>query len=87
MVRNCFLTVVLVLSTMAGTVTARDYNILSYGAKADTTVLSTQALQQAIDDSRKLRCGATCRQKAFGRKIKMVLLELLSAVTTCVYDT
>ena len=30
--------------------TAADYNIVSYGAKSDTTVLSTQALQQAIDD-------------------------------------
>ncbi|MBQ8990010.1 MAG: glycoside hydrolase [Prevotella sp.] len=27
-----------------------DYNILNYGAKSDTTVLSTHALQQAIDD-------------------------------------
>ena len=32
------------------TAAAADYNILSYGAKSDTTVLSTQALQQAIDD-------------------------------------
>lgn len=29
---------------------ATDYNILDYGAMADTTVLSTKALQQAIDD-------------------------------------
>lgn len=29
---------------------AADYNILDYGAMADTTVLSTKALQQAIDD-------------------------------------
>ena len=28
---------------------AADYNILSYGAKNDTTVLSTEAIQQAID--------------------------------------
>ena len=27
-----------------------DYNILNYGAKSDTTVLSTHALQHAIDD-------------------------------------
>ena len=29
---------------------AKDYNIVSYGAKNDTTILSTAALQQAIDD-------------------------------------
>ena len=28
---------------------AADFNIKSYGAKNDTTVLSTHALQQAID--------------------------------------
>ncbi len=28
---------------------ATDYNILDYGAKADTTVLSTQAVQRAVD--------------------------------------
>ena len=38
------------LSTLlAMTAVARDYNIVDYGAKSDTTVLSTQALQQAID--------------------------------------
>lgn len=35
---------------LAGSVEARDYNIVDYGARADTTVLSTKALQQAIDD-------------------------------------
>ena len=29
---------------------AADYNIVNYGAKSDTTVLSTVAIQQAIDD-------------------------------------
>lgn len=29
---------------------AKDYNIVDYGAKSDSTVLSTSALQQAIDD-------------------------------------
>ena len=29
---------------------AADYNILSYGAKNDTTVLSTAAVQQAIEE-------------------------------------
>ena len=36
---------------------ARDYNIVDYGAKADTTVLSTTALQQAIDDCSKAGGG------------------------------
>ena len=31
------------------TVSAKDYNIVAYGAKSDTTVLSTGAIQQAID--------------------------------------
>ena len=32
------------------TVKAKDYNIIDYGAKSDTTILSTTALQNAIDD-------------------------------------
>ncbi len=39
---------------------ARDYNICDYGAKSDTTVLSTKALQQAIDQ---------CSQTGGGRVI------------------
>lgn len=34
------------------TARAKDYNIVEYGAKNDTTVLSTAALQSAIDDCR-----------------------------------
>ena len=34
---------------------AKDYNIVDYGAKNDTTVLSTKAIQQAID-----ACSAAC---------------------------
>ena len=45
----------LVLSIL--TATARDYNVVDYGAKADTTVLSTKALQQAIDDCAKAGGG------------------------------
>ena len=41
---------VAVLMMAALTVHAKDYNIVDYGAKSDTTVLSTSALQQAIDD-------------------------------------
>ena len=36
---------------------ASDYNIVSYGAKSDTTVLSTMAIQRAIDDCSKARGG------------------------------
>ena len=39
---------------------AKDYNIVDYGAKNDTTVLSTQALQRAIDD---------CSQAGGGRVV------------------
>ena len=35
---------------MSATALARDYNIMDYGARQDTTVLSTEALQRAIDD-------------------------------------
>ena len=47
----------LILSMSAGKAEARDYNIVTYGAKADTTVLSTKALQQAIDDCAKAGGG------------------------------
>ena len=47
----------LVLALSALNVQAADYNILSYGAKSDTTVLSTQALQQAIDACHKAGGG------------------------------
>ena len=42
---------------MASVVRAADYNIVSYGAKNDTTVLSTKAVQQAIDDCSKAGGG------------------------------
>ena len=42
------------------TARAADYNIVAYGAKADTTVLSTEALQRAIDD---------CSQSGGGRVV------------------
>ena len=48
---------VLTLSMLSATVDARDYDITAYGAKSDTTVLSTQALQQAIDDCSKAGGG------------------------------
>lgn len=32
------------------TLSAKEYNITSYGAKSDTTILSTRAIQAAIDD-------------------------------------
>jgi len=40
--------------------TAADYNVVDYGAKCDTTVLSTKALQQAID---------ACSQAGGGRVV------------------
>ncbi len=46
-----FLTILGLLGTMS--LQARDYNILDYGAKSDTTVLCTAALQWCID-----RCSA-----------------------------
>ena len=55
--RKNFLMATLVLSIWAGKAEARDYNIVAYGAKADTTVLSTKALQQAIDDCAKAGGG------------------------------
>ena len=52
-----FWAMVLTLSMLSATVNARDYDITAYGAKSDTTVLSTQALQQAIDDCSKAGGG------------------------------
>ena len=57
MMRKPFLMAMLVLSIWAGKAEARDYNIVAYGAKADTTVLSTKAVQQAIDDCAKAGGG------------------------------
>ena len=45
------------LLTTALTATATDFNIRNYGAKSDTTLLSTQAVQQAIDDCSKAGGG------------------------------
>lgn len=55
--RKTFWMAALILSMSAGKAEARDYNIVAYGAKADTTVLSTKALQQAIDDCAKAGGG------------------------------
>ena len=40
----------LALTAITTSLRAADYNIMDYGARNDTTVLSTQALQRAIDD-------------------------------------
>ena len=45
------------LAFMAIPSEAADYNIMNYGAKSDTTKLSTVALQQAIDDCSKAGGG------------------------------
>ncbi len=57
MMRKTLWMAALILSMSAGKAEARDYNIVTYGAKADTTVLSTKALQQAIDDCAKAGGG------------------------------
>ena len=57
MIKKPLLIAILVLSMLTGKAVARDYNIVEYGAKADTTVLSTKALQQAIDDCSKAGGG------------------------------
>ena len=49
---------ILILTLLCcGAALARDYNIADYGAKNDTTVLSTTALRQAIDDCSKAGGG------------------------------
>ena len=58
--KRCGMLMSAVLLMLAGSVEARDYNIVDYGARADTTVLSTKALQQAIDD---------CSQAGGGRVV------------------
>lgn len=55
--RKTILMTTLVLSVWAGKAEARDYNIVAYGAKTDTTILSTKAVQQAIDDCSKAGGG------------------------------
>ena len=53
MVKRIVGTVVFILMMVNSVVEARDYNIVDYGAKSDTTILSTSALQRAIDDCSK----------------------------------
>ncbi|MBO7539187.1 MAG: family 43 glycosylhydrolase [Prevotella sp.] len=53
---------------------AADYNIVSYGAKSDTTVLSTTAIQRAIDDCSKA-CGGRVVVPAGNYKIGTIVLK------------
>ncbi len=46
-----------ILISMVFTLSAREYNITSYGAKSDTTYLSTKAIQSAIDECSKNNGG------------------------------
>ena len=50
MMRQRLTIAVLLLTSVFCTALGRDYNIVDYGAKNDTTVLSTTALQRAIDE-------------------------------------
>ena len=50
-------TILTLLVFVVSAMYAADYNIVDYGAKNDTTVLSTKALQQAIDDCSKAGGG------------------------------
>ena len=50
-------TILTLLVFVVSAMHAADYNIVDYGAKNDTTVLSTKALQQAIDDCSKAGGG------------------------------
>ncbi|MBP5258833.1 MAG: family 43 glycosylhydrolase [Prevotella sp.] len=47
--RVSIITTALILALATETANALDFNIMDYGAKSDTTVLSTAALQKAID--------------------------------------
>ena len=51
---------IIALLAMGLAASAQDYNIVSFGAKADTTVLSTKAIQKAID---------ACHAKGGGRVV------------------
>ncbi len=53
MVKRIVGTIVAIFMMVNNMVEARDYNIVNYGAKSDTTILSTAALQHAIDDCSK----------------------------------
>jgi len=58
--KQLLLTLLFTLSAGSMATHAADYNIVDYGAKNDTTVLSTHALQQAID---------ACAQAGGGRVV------------------
>ncbi|MBR2239043.1 MAG: glycoside hydrolase [Prevotella sp.] len=51
---------ILLTGMLCATASARDYNIVDFGAKNDTTVLSTEAIQKAID---------ACSEKGGGRVV------------------
>ena len=53
-------TLALLLSFLSAFASQGDYNVVDYGAVADTTVLSTKAFQAAVDD---------CSQKGGGRVV------------------
>ena len=74
MIKHSLVTALACCLSLAAAAQARDYNIMAYGAKNDTTVLSTSALQQAIDDCSKA-CGGRVVVPAGNYKIGTIVLK------------
>ena len=71
--RHSLFTILCSLFTITAA-SAADYNVVSYGAKSDTTVLSTTAIQRAIDDCSKA-CGGRVVVPAGNYKTGTIILK------------